>query len=234
MDKHAPALEFAKSAIQNVEQAIRNAKEKLFQKVYNENGDLQISEHIKNPPLIFRLWVEEFKNKGDRENIYKTRVISYYNLGVEYEFLKLYNDSYEAFKKGFELCTRLQNGIAVIKGTIKEVFNIDINLISLLKYSMDKVSQKNKQANKLHLRRSKIRDIHNTRKIFRENNLLLNNIKETTRKPQTAKTTGRSRKEINLSIYNQSFGTNGTSRKIRESLNNTINPIKKEYKNLKL
>lgn len=38
MDKHKPALEFAKSAIGHIEMAIRNAKKALFAKVYDIDG----------------------------------------------------------------------------------------------------------------------------------------------------------------------------------------------------
>lgn len=101
-----------------------------------------IAEHVKFSPLVFRLCTDDFKNKWDRESIYKTRIVSYYNLGVEYEFLKWYSESFEAYKKGFELWNRIQNGISLIKGTIKEVFTIDNNLLELLKFSMNKVQQK--------------------------------------------------------------------------------------------
>ena len=38
MGKHTPALEFAKSAINNIEMAIRNTKHDLWSQVYHEDG----------------------------------------------------------------------------------------------------------------------------------------------------------------------------------------------------
>jgi hypothetical protein len=91
---------------------------------------------------------EGFKTKQDREGIYKTRIICYYNLGIEHEFLSQLVPAREAFEKAYQLAQRLSEGCSFIKGIIKERFHSGvIELEKLVMFSLLKIKNKIKNVN---------------------------------------------------------------------------------------
>jgi hypothetical protein len=86
---------------------------------------------------------EGFKTKEDRESAYKTRIICYYNMGIEHEYLSQFKESQNAFSKALELTYRLSNGISFIQGSVKETFlDGTKDLEQLITFSFSKITQK--------------------------------------------------------------------------------------------